>query len=92
LRRGTNYRSVIGLKKIYLGVEFVKDVLQVVALNAFLRVKQFEELLDELRGNEHFELTDLNRLVDNELQKEFVNSLQMRPGGIHLLILIDTSL
>ena len=33
----------------YLGIELVKNVLEVVTLNRFLRIEQIEELLHELR-------------------------------------------
>ena len=70
----------------------MKDVLQVVTLDTFFGIEQFKELLDELRGNEDLELADLNGLIDYKLQKEFIDSLQVWPSGIHFLILVDTRL
>ena len=78
--------------KAYLCIKLVKDVLQVVTLDTFFGIEQFKELLDELRGNEDLELADLNGLIDYKLQKEFVDSLQVWPSGIHFLILVDTRL
>ena len=70
----------------------MKNILEVVTLNGLLRVEELEELLDELRGDIDLELTNLNALVDDELQEEFVDALEVRPGGVHLLLLVDTSL
>lgn len=78
--------------KAYLCIKLMKDVLQVVTLNTFFGIEQFKELLDELRGNEDLELADLNGLIDYKLQKEFIDSLQVWPSGIHFLILVDTRL
>lgn len=78
--------------KAYLCIKLVKDVLQVVTLDTFFGIEQFKEFLDELRGNEDLELADLNGLIDYKLQKEFVDSLQVWPSGIHFLILVDTRL
>jgi hypothetical protein len=78
--------------KAYLCIKLVKDVLQVVTLDTFFGIEQFKELLDELRGNEDLELADLNGLIDYKLQKEFIDSLQVWPSGIHFLILVDTRL
>lgn len=70
----------------------MKDILQVVSLNALFRVEKFEEFLYELRGDKNFKLTDLNGLVDNKLEEKLVNTLKMWPGGIHFFVLIDTRL
>lgn len=75
-----------------LGVELMKDVLEVVSLDGLLGVEELEELLHELDCNINLQLLDINRLVDDELQEEFVNTLQVRPGGVHLIFLLDTSL
>ena len=76
----------------YLGVKLVKDVFQVVTLNRFLRVEKVEELLHELGSDVHFEALDFDGFVDDELQKELVDALQMGPGWVHLLFLVNTSL
>jgi hypothetical protein len=70
----------------------MEDVLQVVSLHGFFRVKQLEEFLDELRSHEDFQLPDLDRLVNNELQEKFVDTLQVRPGRVNLFLLVDTRL
>lgn len=70
----------------------MKDILQVVALHTFLRVEELKELLNKLRGHKDLELPDLNRLVDNKLQEEFIDTLKVGPRGVHLLILVDTRL
>ena len=38
-----------------LGVQLMKDVLQIVTLDGLLRIEELKELLDELRCNIHFE-------------------------------------
>ena len=76
----------------YLGVEFVENVLEVVTLDRLLRVEEIEEFLDELGRDVDFEGTHFDRLVDNELKEELVDSLEVGPGGVHLLLLVDTGL
>ena len=78
--------------KTYLGVKFVKNVLQIVSLDRFFRVEKFKEFLDELRSHVDFERAHLNRFVDNELQEEFVDSLEVGPGWVHLFLLVNTGL
>ena len=39
-----------------------------------------------------FQLLYFHGLVNYELQKELVNSLKMRPGGVHLFLLVNTRL
>lgn len=75
-----------------LGVQLVENVLQVIALNGLFRVEELEELLNELGRHVYFERPDLNRLVNDQLQEELINSLQMRPGGVDLFLLLDTGL
>ena len=48
--------------------------------------------MDELWRDVDLERAHLDRLVDDELEEELVNTLQVRPGGVHLLLLIDTCL
>lgn len=78
--------------KTYLGVKFVQNVLQVVALDGLLRIEQIEELLHELGSHVDFKRANLDRLVDHKLQEELVDALEMRPCGVHFLFLVDTSL
>ena len=58
-----------------LGVQLVKNVLQVVSLDRFLRIEQLEELLNELWSDVHLEGSYFNGFVDNELQEKLINSL-----------------
>ena len=76
----------------YLGVELVENVLEVVSLDGFFGVEELEELLDKLRSYINLEGSDFNSFVNDQLQEEFVNSLKMRPGWIHLFFLVNTSL
>ena len=76
----------------YLGVQFVENVLQIVAFDRLFRIKQIEEFLHELLGHVALKLFDLNRLVDNELQEELIDALEVRPRRVHLFLLVDTSL
>ena len=76
----------------YLCIELVEDVFQVVTLDRLLRVEELKEFLDKLRCYIDFEGSDLNGLIYDQLQKEFVNSLEMGPGRVHFLLLVDTGL
>jgi hypothetical protein len=58
-----------------LGVQFVKDILEIVSLDRLLRIKQLEELLHELWSNIHLQRSDFNGFVDYELKKELINAL-----------------
>ena len=75
-----------------LGVELVKDVLQVIALHGLLCVEQIKEFLDERGCYIDFELSDLDRVVHDQIEEKLVNFLQMRPCWVHILLLLDTSL
>ena len=68
----------------------MKYILEVVALNGLLRIEEVEEFLHELGRHVDFERADLHRLVDDELEEKFIDSLKVGPGGVHLLFLIDT--
>ena len=67
-------------------------ILEVVTLNGLFRIEEVEELLHELGCDVDFEGSNLDRLVDDKLEEEFVDALKMGPGGIHLLLLVNTSL
>ena len=56
-----------------------------------LWIKQIEEFLNKFGGDVELELLDLDRLVYDELEEKFVNTLEVRPSGVHLLLLIDAS-
>ena len=60
-----------------LGVQLVENVLEVVALNGLFRVEELEELLNELGRHVDFERTDLDRLINDQLQEKLINSLQI---------------
>lgn len=74
-----------------LGVELVKDILEVVSLDALLGVEEFEEFLHEGGCNIDLETLDIASLIDDKLKEELVDALEMGPGGIDLLFLLDTS-
>ena len=58
-----------------LGIQLVKNVLQVVSLDRFLRIEQLEELLNKLRSDVHLQRSYFNGFVDDELQEKLINSL-----------------
>lgn len=64
------------------GVQPVQNILEVLSFPGFLRVEQFEELLDEPVGNEHLQGFDIRGFLGNELQEELVDGLKVRPGGV----------
>lgn len=76
----------------YLCVEFVQDVLKVVPLDRFFRIEELQEFLDELGRHVDLERLHIDSLVDNELQEEFVDALDVGPGRVDLLLLLDTCL
>ena len=47
--------------------------------------------MNKFGGDVELELLDLDRLVYDELEEKFVNALEVRPSGVHLLLLIDAS-
>jgi len=69
----------------------MKNIFEVIALDRLLRVEQIEEFLHELWRNIALKLLDFDRLVDDKLQEELVNTLQVWPGWVHLLLLVDAS-
>ena len=75
-----------------LGVELVQDVLEVVSLDGLLRVEELEEFLHELGSDVHLQRPNFDCLVDDELQEEFIDSLQMRPGWFNLVLGFDSGL
>ena len=76
----------------YLGVELVKNILQIVAFDGLFRVEKIEELLHKLLRHVALELLHLDGFVDDELEEELVDALKMRPGRVHLLLLVNTRL
>ena len=48
--------------------------------------------MHELGRHVEFELLDLDRLADDELEEEFVDTLEVRPSWVHLLLLVDARL
>ena len=73
-----------------LGVQLVKNVFQVVTFDRLLRVKQLQELLNELRSNVDLQRSNFNCFVYNKLQEKLINSLQMWPGRVDLILSLDT--
>lgn len=66
-----------------LGVKPVQDILQVLSLFRLLRVKQLQELLDELVRDEGLEALHIGGVVDNQLEEKLVDRLQVWPGRVH---------
>ena len=75
-----------------LCVELVQNVLEIITLHGFFGMQQVEELLDELGRDVDFQLPDLNRLINDQLEEKFVNSLKVRPSGVHFFLLLHTCL
>ena len=48
--------------------------------------------MDKLLRHVTLELLDLDRFIDNKLEEELVDALKVRPGRVHLLLLVNTSL
>jgi hypothetical protein len=78
--------------KNYLGVELVQNVLEVVSFNRFFRVKELQELLHELWSHVDFQGLHINGFVDNQLEEEFINSLEMGPCWVNFFFLVHTCL
>jgi hypothetical protein len=70
----------------------VKNILQIVSLDRLLGIEQFKELLNESWSNIDFKALDINSLVNDQLKEELINSLEMWPGWIDFLLLLNTSL
>ena len=70
----------------------MKDVFQIISLNRFFRVEKLQEFLHELGCYVDLEGAHLDGFVDDQLQEELVDSLEVRPGGVHLFLLVNTSL
>ena len=76
----------------YLCVQFMKNILQIVSFHGFFRVEQFQEFLYKLGCDVDLERTDLNGFVDDKLKEKLIDSLEVWPGWVHLLLLVNTSL
>ena len=70
----------------------MKNVLEIVTFNRFLGIEKLKEFLNKLGSNIYFDRTDFYWFVDYQLQEELVNSLQVRPGRVHILLSFNTSL
>ena len=66
-----------------LGVESVKNILQVFSFLWFFRIEQFKEFLNELVSDESLQALDISSIIDNELKEELVDRLEMRPTWIN---------
>ena len=73
-------------------IELVQNIFKVVSFDRLLRVEKLQKFLNELWSNVNFKLSYLDCFVDHKLQKEFVNSLQMRPSWIDFIFCLNTSL
>ena len=70
----------------------MEDVLKVVTLDGLFRVEQVEEFLHELWRHVSLELLNFDAFVDDKLKEELIDTLQVRPGRVHLLLLVNTCL
>lgn len=70
----------------------MQNIFQIVPFYRFLRIEEFEEFLHKLRSDIGLELLHLNGFIDYELEEKFIDSLEVRPGGVHFFFLVDTSL
>ncbi len=60
----------------------MEDVLEVLAFAGLLWVEEFQELLDKGGGDVDLESLDVSTVVDDQLEEEFVDWLEVGPGGI----------
>ena len=58
-----------------LCIELVQNILEIITFHRFFGMKQVEELLYKLGRDVDFQLSDLNRLINDQLEEKFVNSL-----------------
>ena len=70
----------------------MKNILKVISLNRFFRIEKLEELLDKLRSDVNLERSYLNCLINNQLKEELVDTLEMWPSWVDLILLLDTGL
>jgi hypothetical protein len=70
---------IIFLLGTSLAYSLCRMFFRVLSFPWLLRVKQFQELLDEGRGDVHLQSLDIGSIIDDQLQEEFVNWLQVRP-------------
>lgn len=68
----------------------MQDVLQVVSLDGLFRIEQFEELLYKLWCNIDLEGFNVYGFIYDKLEEELVNSLEVGPGGVHFIFLLNT--
>jgi len=70
----------------------MKNVLKVISLDRFFRIEKLEELLDKLRSDVNLERSYLNCLINNQLKEELIDTLEMWPSWVDLILLLDSSL
>ena len=70
----------------------MKNVLKVISLDRFFRIEKLEELLDKLRSDVNLERSYLNCLINNQLKEELVDTLEMWPSWVDLILLLDSGL
>ena len=73
------------------GVKFMEDVLQIISLDWFFGVEEFQEFLHELRSHVNLQRSNLNCFVDDKLQEKLIDTLQMWPGWLDFIFGFDTS-
>lgn len=62
-----------------LSIKLMKNVLKIVSLNRLFGIEKFKEFLNELWGDVLFEGSNFDSLVDDELEEEFIDTLNMWP-------------
>jgi hypothetical protein len=70
----------------------VENVFQVVALDRLFTVEEFQEFLNELWGHIDLQGFDIDGLIYHQLKEELIDTLDVWPGGINLILLLDTCL
>ena len=69
----------------------MQNIFEIISFDRLLRIKELEEFLHELWCHVNFERSDLDCLVDNELEEELIDSLQMWPCWINFIFGFNTS-
>jgi len=71
-------------------VKFMQNIFQIISFDRLLRIEKFEEFLDKLWSNINLERSNFYCLIYYQLQEELINSLQMWPGWVNLILLFNT--
>ena len=66
----------------------MQNIFQIFSFSGFLRIKEFQEFLNEGRGDMNFQRFNFSTFIYNKLKEEFIDRLKMRPGGINKILLL----